>query len=101
MGLLKLVTFVAALFVANAFAPAAWAPVRQTTALRSIMDAGSPAKAELEEMKTTMKARLDKKLEEMLAEVQAEAPAAAADGGLSARLDNIESMLSDLKKAVA
>ena len=48
MGLLKLVTFVAALFVANAFAPAAWAPVRQTTALRSIMDAGSPAKAELE-----------------------------------------------------
>ena len=102
MGLLKLVALVASLFVASAFAPAQVAH-RQTTALKSIMDAGSPAKAELESLKASMKERLDKKLADMLAQVEAETPAvpAASDDAISARLDKIETLLNELKKMAA
>merc|ERR1719486_981315 len=103
MGLLKFVAVLASLFVANAFAPAAWSPARPTTALNSIMDAGSPAKVELDSMKSNLQERLDKKLAEMLSQVETEMPdmSSASTAGLDERLDKIESMLKDLKAAVA
>ena len=104
MGLFKLLAVFASLVLASAFAPAAWAPAaRSSTALNSIMDAGSPAAVELEQMKSSMKERLDKKLADMLAQVEAETPAvpAASDDAISARLDKIETLLNELKKMAA
>ena len=106
MGLFRLFALFASLVVASAFAPAAWAPARSSTALNSIMDAGSPAAVELEQMKSSMKERLDKKLADMLAQVEAETPkidasAMASGDGVAARLDKIEALLMDLKKQAA
>merc|ERR1719440_986993 len=103
MGLFRLFALFASLVVASAFAPAAWAPARSSTALNSIMDAGSPAAVELEQMKSSMNERLDKKLADMLAQVEAETPAvpAASDDAISARLDKIETLLNELKKMAA
>ena len=107
MGLFKLLAVFASLVLASAFAPAAWAPAaRSSTALNSIMDAGSPAAVELEQMKSSMKERLDKKLADMLAQVEAETPkidasAMASGDGVAARLDKIEALLMDLKKQAA